>query len=197
MLIRIAVLSFALCLVTGCSTPIATSPATNLTKSASFNTLQKTNAPTARSQRLEAGETPGLRGYNDGYGDATAGAPRNPDQWLPQLGFSAADQQIYRQEYNRGYDSVPRTSPTLTPTPTPTSTLTPTPTSTPTNSVLPARQAQLRQWGKQDGQRDIQSHFSYNPGVGITTFGLTDPTEVQIYTAAYDAAYRQDRKSVV
>ena len=187
MLIRIAVLSFALCLVTGCSTPIGIAPAGNpsstgnSTRSASFNTAQKTTAPTAKSQRLEAGETPGLRGYNDGYGDASVGDPRNPDRWLPQLGFSAADQQTYRQEYNRGYDSVTTISPTPTLSPSP----------TPTNSITPARRAELRQLGQQDGQRDRQSGFSFNPGSGITAWGITDSSEAQIYTAAYDAAYRQ------
>ncbi|PSB29462.1 hypothetical protein [Stenomitos frigidus] len=175
MLIRIAVLSFALCLVSGCSTPIATSPAGNSPRSASFNTAQKTTAPTATSQRLAAGETPASRGYSDGYGDATISDPRNPDRWLPQLGFSAADQQIYRQEYYRGYDSVTTISP-------------PPP---PTGSISPDRKAELQRRGRQDGLSTAQSGFDANPGQGITALGLTDPTEIRIYTTAYNNGYQR------
>jgi hypothetical protein len=122
-----------------------------------------------------------VRGYNDGYGDATVGDPRNPDRWLPDLGFTAADQQIYRQEYNRGYDSVTPVSPTPTVTPTP----------TPTGSVTPARRAELEQRGYQEGYADAQAKQASNPDRGIFILVLTDPTEKQIYTAAYNTGYSQ------
>ncbi|MBC7970766.1 MAG: hypothetical protein H7Z11_11695, partial [Verrucomicrobia bacterium] len=98
MLIRIVFLSLVLAVVTGCDRSPTSPPAINSTRSTSFNAPQATIAPTAKAQRLEPGVTPAVRGFNDGYGDATVTDPRNPDRWLPELGFTAADQQIYRQE---------------------------------------------------------------------------------------------------
>jgi|GEM_PF-1519658 len=175
MLIRIVFLSLVLAVVTGCNRSSTSPPATNSTRSTSFNAPQTTIAPTAKAQRLEPGVTPAVRGFNDGYGDATVPDPRNPDRWLPELGFTAADQQIYRQEYNRGYDSVAPISPTPTP----------------TASVSPDRKAELQRRGYQEGSNDVQSGFASNPGSGITALGLTNPTEIQIYTGAYNAGYQR------
>ncbi|MBC7971918.1 MAG: hypothetical protein H7Z11_17645 [Verrucomicrobia bacterium] len=181
MLIRIVFLSLVLAVVTGCDRSSTSPPATNSTRSTSFNAPQTTIAPTAKAQRLEPGVTPAVRGFNDGYGDATVPDPRNPDRWLPELGFTAADQQIYRQEYNRGYDSVTPVSPTPTLTPIP----------TPTGSITPARRAELEQRGYQEGYEDAQAKQASNPERGIFILGLTDLTEKQIYTAAYNTGYRQ------
>lgn len=181
-MIRIIVLSLALLVVTGCtkapSSSIASNQATKLD-------IPKTNAPTAKLQRLAPGETPTIRGYGDGVGDAEVNAPRNPDRWLPQLNFSEADQQTYREAYYRGYDSVkpPSSSPTTSPSPTPSPTT--------SSSITAARIAELQRWGKEDGTGDAAASFAANPGAGILSKGITIPAEQTIYTSAYNNAYQQ------
>ncbi|MBW4692055.1 MAG: hypothetical protein KME27_09835 [Lyngbya sp. HA4199-MV5] len=182
--IRIAVLSLLLVAVTSCNRSSTLPSATNSATNAKLNTAQKTTAPTARSQRLEAGETANLRGYRDGYGDATVGDPRNPDRWLPSLNFTPADQQLYREGYNRGYDSV-----TPAPTPSPTPTLTPTPI--PTGSVTLERRRELEQYAYREGYNDAQTSQAANPDRGIFILNLTKPEEIQIYKAAYNNGFSQ------
>lgn len=180
MLIRMIVLSLALVAVAGCTKAPSSSIASN---QAAKLDIPKTNAPTAKLQRLAPGETATVRGYGDGTGDAEVNAPRNPDRWLPQLNFTEADQQAYREGYYRGYDSVkpPSSSPTVSPSPSPTA----------SPSITTARVAELQRWGKEDGANDAAAGFAANPGAGILSKGITIPAEQTIYTSAYNNAYQQ------
>ena len=187
MLIRIAVLSSALCIVTGCSTPISTPLSGNSTQATKTQALQL-NAPTfPKSQKFATDRENQVAdwGYREGYEDGVGNFPSNPGIGSAAHNLtSTAEQKIYTDAYNNGYAQGKSGA-------SPTPTLTPTPTPTPSGSISPDRRAVLQRRGRQDGLNDAQSGFAANPGSGITALGLTDPTEIRVYSTAYSNGYQQ------
>lgn len=182
MLIRIAALSFALFVVTGCSVPISTPTAKNSTQTTKSQTSRLTTAPPPKSQRFASDRENQLddQGYRDGYEDGSGGFPSNPNIGLVNQNLTdPTEQKIYTDAYNRGYAQGKGEQPSPSPSPSPTS------------SVSPDRRAELQRRGYQDGSSDVRSGFASNPGSGIAALGLTNPTEIQIYTNAYNAGYQR------
>lgn len=182
MLIRIAALSLALFVVTACSVPISTPIAKNSTQTANSKASKLTTALPPQSQRFATDRENQLdtQGYRDGYEDGSGGFPSNPNIGLVNQNLTdPGEQKIYTDAYNRGYAQGKGESPSPSPSPSPTS------------SVSPDRRAELQRRGYQDGSSDVQSGFAANPGSGITALGLTDPTEIRIYTNAYNAGYQR------
>jgi hypothetical protein len=181
MLIRIAVLSSALCIVTGCSTPISTPSFGNSTQAAKSQALPL-NAPTfPKSQKFATARQNQIadQGYRDGYEDGNGGSSSNPSIGIAAQNLTdPAEQKIYTDAYNNGY-AQGKGNQTSTPTP------------TPTGSISPDRRTELQQRGRQDGLNDAQSGFAANPGSFIAALGLTDPTEIRIYTTAYNNGYQR------
>ncbi len=186
--IRTALLFLVLTVFTGCSKSSTLPFASNLTQTANLNTAPRTNSLAARSQRLAPGETPAIRGYNEGYNDGSGGFPSNPTIGINALGLTnPADIQNYTDAYNRGYSDGRSQNPSPSPSISPS--ISPSPS--PTGSVSPDRQAQLRQSGYQDGLNDARLGLAANPGSGIAALGLTDPAEQQIYTNGYNLGYQR------
>ncbi|MBD2037076.1 hypothetical protein H6F76_19080 [Leptolyngbya sp. FACHB-321] len=186
---KASILTLALLLVTGCGTllPSRSAPSTQTSKQqvAPLNT-----SPSARSsppvQRYNSDRQNQIatQGYNDGYEDGAGGFPASPNVGVANQNLTdPTEQKIYTDAYNRGYaDGKGQQS-----SPSPTTTVSPSPTST----VLPQRRAELQRQGYQDGRNDAESGFAANPGSGITALGLTNPTERQIYTTAYNSGYQR------
>lgn len=182
MLIRIATLSLVLVSITGCSIPLTTPSAQKTTPASTSQSSRLTTALPPKSQRFATDRQNQLddQGYRDGYEDGVGGFPSNPGIGIANQNLTdPTEKQIYTDAYNRGYAQGKGGQPSPSPSPSPTA------------SVSPARRAELQQRGYQDGTRDIQSNFAFNPSSGIASLGLTDPTEIQIYTNAYNDGYQR------
>ncbi|MBW4473160.1 MAG: hypothetical protein KME45_22695 [Stenomitos rutilans HA7619-LM2] len=182
MLIRIAAFSFALFIVTGCSVPISTPTAKSSNQATNSQTSRQTTALPPKSQRFASDRQNQLdeQGYRDGYEDGSGRFPSNSNIGLVSQNITdEAEKKIYIDAYNRGYAQGKGEQPSPSPSPSPTS------------SVSPDRKAELQRRGYQEGSIDAQSNFASNPGSGIAALGLTNPTEIQIYTDAYNAGYQQ------
>lgn len=182
MLIRIAALSFALFVVTGCTIPKSTPIAKSSAPTTSTQMSRQTTALPPRTQRFASDRQNQLdeQGYRDGFEDGSGGFPSNSNIGLVSQNITdEAEKKIYIDAYNRGYVQGKGEQPSPSPSPSPTS------------SVSPARRAELQRRGYQDGLNDVQSNFAFNPGSGIAALGLTDSTEIQIYTDAYNAGYQR------
>jgi len=188
--VKATVFSVTLLMVTGCSTLSPTLLADQSTQATKPQTAKLNTASLlAQASPLPQASQPFLTdrqnqlntsGYNEGNEAGRRGLPSTPSIGI---GFykltDLAEQTIYTNAYNRGYaDGKGSLPPTNIP---------------PTNTVSPARRAELQQKGKQEGANDAQpgANLAANPESGIAALGLTDPTEIQIYTAAYTAAYQQ------
>ena len=181
MLIRIAALSFTVCLVTGCSTPINAPLTGNSTQAAKAQALKLDATALAQSPTVAPDRQNQLvnQGFGEGNEAGRRGFASDPNVGVKFYNLTdPAEQKIYIDAYNNGYAQGKAGQPTTTP-------------PTTSSSVSPDRKAELQRLGGQDGRNDAQSNSAANPNRGIFIFGLTDPLEKQIYTAAYNAAYQQ------
>ena len=192
---KASILALALFLVTGCGTllPNRSDSSTQASKQqvAPLNTTPSARA-SAPVQRFNSDRQNQIatQGYNDGYEDGAGGFPSSPSVGVANQNLTdPTEQKIYTDAYNRGYaDGKGQQS---SPSPSPTRTVSPSPSPSPTSTVSPERRAELQRRGYQDGTNDVQSGFAANPGSGITALGLTNPTERQIYTTAYNSGYQR------
>lgn len=181
--VKATVLSLALLMVTGCSTLSSTLPANQSTQATKPQTSKLNTSflsqASPKSQRFASDRQNQLddQGYSDGYGAGYNGSLASPN--VGSANFTdPTEKTIYIDAYNRGYAIGKAEQPS-------------TPSPVPTNTVTPARRAELQQKGNQDGGKDAGLNNAANPGSGIAVLGLTDPTEIQIYTDAYNAGYQQ------
>ncbi|MBW4581736.1 MAG: hypothetical protein KME42_19390 [Tildeniella nuda ZEHNDER 1965/U140] len=177
-MIRTAILSVALCLATGCTTTTTTPSARNSAPAANPQSSRQTTALPPKSQRFASDRQNQLddQGYRDGYEDGMGGFPSNPAIGIANQNLTdPAEQKIYTDAYNRGYTQGKQ----------------PSPSPSPTDSISPDRRAELQRLGYQNGLTDAQSGFAANPGSGVAALGLTNATEIQIYTNAYNAGYQR------
>ena len=177
--VKASILALALFLPTGCGTllPSRSDPSTQVSKQqvAPLNTTPSARAsPPLQRYNSDRQNQLADQGYSDGYGAGYNGSPANPNAGSANL-TDPNEKTIYINAYNRGYPIGKAEQPSA-----------PVP---PTNTVTPVRRTELQQKGKQDGIKDAQSGFAANPGSGIAA--LSDPTEIQIYTDAYNSAYQQ------
>ncbi len=191
--VKASIPALALFLVTGCGSllPTRTDPSSQASKQqvAPLNTkpLARASPPVQRFNSDRQNQI-ATQGYNEGYEDGAGGFPSSPSVGAANQKLTdPTEQKIYTDAYNRGYadGSGQQGSPS------PTSTVSPSPSPLPTSTVLPERRAELQRRGYDDGTNDIQSGFAANPDSGIAALGLTNATERQIYTTAYNSGYQR------
>ncbi|XHX80489.1 MAG: hypothetical protein RBJ76_11330 [Stenomitos frigidus ULC029] len=190
--VKVSILALTLLLVAGCGT-LLPSQSGSQSNQASKPQAAPLNAPPAERaspplQRYNSDQQNQIatQGYNDGYEDGAGGFPSSPSVGIANLNLTdPTEQKIYTDAYNRGYADGRGQSPSPSPG------QSPSPSPTPTSTVLPARRAELQRKGRQEGFKDAQSGFAANPDSGIEALGLRDPAEIEIYTNAYNAGYRQ------